>query len=640
MNPIRRRFVQNSLHALFWVSHAAASPRPLFRLAFILAAGMTAYSEALAQKIAFVSEAGPFFFSTQIHVMNADGSGRTRLTEPGGFAFEPQWSPDGTRILFTVAPSHDSARSIFVMNADGSDRVNLVDDSANITSPRWSPDGTRILFLSGPAVSGPLEDRSDLYVVNSDGTSPTRFTISAEPGQAVVSAQWSPDGTKIAYTVDSIAPDISIFYVVDVASGAVEQVATGALSLRDSQWSPDGTQIVAWAAGPSNVSVGLYAVQVGSDQAPRLLDQGSVQFPRLSPDGKKILYSKFDFLLSINVDGTGITQLASAPVAGTGISQLQWTQDGTKIVAATWQSDFVDGGGKMYIMNADGSDLITLTPDDAVDYDFDVFGDFGGNVSPQISDGGVVMASLVPAVHTIAPLSIVSVFGTGFSAGSVYYPQLDEGGKIPTVLGGSCVEINGQRSPVFAMLPNQANVQAPSALPLGPVSVSVIRNCGTAQEVRGNTVMVTVAEAAPVFFLYPPYKADGFIAARFNDGFAAVAPEGAIVDQQGISKPARPGNVINLFGTGWGQTVEALRTGEIATRATSLLDGANLTVTFGGMPLDPEDVLYWGITPGAAGVYQLAIVVPANAPPGNHRVALTLYGRSSPLGPVIPVTSP
>ena len=53
-----------------------------------------------------------------------------------------------------------------------------------------------------------------------------------------------------------------------------------------------------------------------------------------------------------------------------------------------------------------------------------------------------------------------------------------------------------------------------------------------------------------------------------------------------------------------------------------------------------EDVLYVGLTPGYAGLYQLAIRVPANAVVGNKQVVLTVYGKSTPVGPVVPVALP
>ena len=110
-------------------------------------------------------------------------------------------------------------------------------------------------------------------------------------------------------------------------------------------------------------------------------------------------------------------------------------------------------------------------------------------------------------------------------------------------------------------------------------------------------------------------------------------------DQFGPSRPAKPGDIILLFGTGWGSTTAGLMTGELAPGAAEVLAGANPMATFGGVPLSAGDVFYVGVTPGAAGLFQLAIRVPAGAQPGNNQVVLTVYGKSTPAGPVIPVAA-
>jgi uncharacterized protein (TIGR03437 family) len=94
-----------------------------------------------------------------------------------------------------------------------------------------------------------------------------------------------------------------------------------------------------------------------------------------------------------------------------------------------------------------------------------------------------------------------------------------------------------------------------------------------------------------------------------------------------------------LYATGWRESKVVLGTGELASGAAELLPGANPQVTFNGVVLAPEDVLYVGATPNTAGLYQLVIRVPAIAMPGGYQVTLTVYGRSTPAGPVIPVAA-
>ena len=279
---------------------------------------------------------------------------------------------------------------------------------------------------------------------------------------------------------------------------------------------------------------------------------------------------------------------------------------------------------------------------------------------PVISEGGIVLATLLPTVSTVSPRSIISVFGQNFSTDTILFPNLDSQGELDTILGGTCLMMNGAALPIFAITPGQINAQASAAKTLGPASFTVVTNCGTAagtsstpltielgraasptpQALTSDGEMATIEEATPGFFLFPPLANDGLIAARFNADAIAVAPDGMFTDEFGTSRPAMPGEIIVLYGTGWGETTAGLGTGELATGAAQLLPGANPMVNFGGIFLAPEDVFYVGVTPSTAGLYQLAIRVPEGAQPGNNQVVLTAYGKSTPGGPVIPVAVP
>src|SRR5574341_2554850 len=106
-----------------------------------------------------------------IYTMNADGTNLQQLTTKPGDEFDPEWSPDGLRIVYRDSRrGHNRDDEIYAMNADGSEPINLTNNPANEWGPSWSPDGAQILFNSDR--EGGLQH---LYVMNADGTGVRRI---------------------------------------------------------------------------------------------------------------------------------------------------------------------------------------------------------------------------------------------------------------------------------------------------------------------------------------------------------------------------------------------------------------------------------------------------------------------------------
>jgi Tol biopolymer transport system component len=105
---------------------------------------------------------------TDIYVMNADGSGKRKLTHDARYNTEPAWSPDGRKIAFRTA--RDGNAEIYVMNADGSGKRNLTRNPAKDVHPSWSPDGRRIAFVSN------RDERPEAHVMNADGSGQRSLT--------------------------------------------------------------------------------------------------------------------------------------------------------------------------------------------------------------------------------------------------------------------------------------------------------------------------------------------------------------------------------------------------------------------------------------------------------------------------------
>ena len=261
--------------------------------------------------------------------------------------------------------------------------------------------------------------------------------------------------------------------------------------------------------------------------------------------------------------------------------------------------------------------------------------------TPSIGAGGVILANLVPTVASAAPRAILSVFGQEFApAGSVNVePTLDGNGRVSTEMSGVCVEIGGHRSPMFAVLPGQINLQASDQVGLGPQAVVVIRACGEPNEVRSAPEMVDFSDAAPGFFVFTTFGGqDGKnpIAALHGGGPNVVAPAGLFQDNaEQTFFPAASGEFVSLFATGLGSLVEPIAAGEIPNRTVNLARTARVTI--GGIELPAGDVFYAGVAPCCAGLYQLVVKVPDTLGPGQHEVTVAIDGWVSPPGPFIPV---
>lgn len=172
---------------------------------------------------------------SHIFVVNADGTGNTRLTSGDVFDESPSWSPDGSRIVFSRETGREvlesggilgGVRSLMTMDADdGRNRTTVAE--GRYYSPRWSPDGTRIAYVKS----------DQLGVINVDGTNPRIFT----GGAHVEGLAWSPDGSRIAYVSgDWRESDIRIVEVDGFRSFRLTDEPGPEI---EPAWSPDGERI-------------------------------------------------------------------------------------------------------------------------------------------------------------------------------------------------------------------------------------------------------------------------------------------------------------------------------------------------------------------------------------------------------------
>jgi uncharacterized protein (TIGR03437 family) len=610
----------------------------------VILLGLFTAVQASAQKIAYSSSTGD---DSEVFVANANGTNPLNLTDDERSNSNPDWSPDGSQIAYHS--TLDGTTEVFVINSDGSMKTMLTDTEFSSGLPRWSPDGQQILFRSN------RDGDFDLYVMNADGSGQTNLTNTSPANEGF--HQWSPDGSRIAYVSN---PDgNNDIFVMNADGSGQTNLTNNPANDTGPLWHPEALEIYFQTNRDGNWEI--YAVDADGG--------GGLENSTNNPAA--------DIRLSINPEGTaGVFQSDRD-----GNFDIFWTNGDTPPVNLTnepgkdlwprWSADGAhiifetnrDGNWEIYAVDADGGNPTNVSNNADLDSSAAPFGTLDLTQPPIISEDGVVLATLLPTVSTVSPLSIISVFGQNLSTGTILFPTLDGNGDLDRILGTTCLEMNGERLPIFAITPGQINAQASAAQVLGPATFQVITECDTPAALRSETQllarglsvtpkaldstveMTTVEATTPGFFLFPPLTADGIIAARFNatqdqPPVPVAAADRFPDDSFGPSRPAAPGDIIVLYGTGWGETTAGLNAGELAPGAATLLPGANPTVSFGGVVMDPADVLYVGVTPNTAGLYQLVIRVPEGAQAGNNEVVLTVYGVSTPTGPVVPVAVP
>jgi len=215
-----------------------------------------------------------------IYRVNPDGTGLGNLTPAGRFLdTQPAWSHDGTRIAFSRVPSDgpDKKQHIYVMNPDGDGVRRLTCDNKYEDSPTWSPDGKRIAYSRAEP-----DGRDSIVTMAADGSNPV--VVASYDSFDDASVAWAPDGQHIAYTTKT-----GIVVIKPDGTGTMQ--LTTSTSDTTVSWSPDSRRI-AFTRGVSASSASQIWVISATGGTPRKVTaSGSYASPTWSPDGLKLAFA-------------------------------------------------------------------------------------------------------------------------------------------------------------------------------------------------------------------------------------------------------------------------------------------------------------------------------------------------------------
>jgi Tol biopolymer transport system component len=239
-----------------------------------------------AGRIVFTSNVDPAG-RWDLFTMRPDGTGVKRLTilpDPKSPFSAPDWSPDGTQIVFTSPSPSSRHGQVYRINADGSGLTQLTHSTGiDNDSARWSPDGSKIVLNrqgTGEAA---------IWIMNADGTDLTKLTSDLCGN---FTPTFTPDGMHILYSSEC-GGLVSAIWIMNVDGSNKRPLTPSGLEAAGPDVSPDGSHVVFGQGGDPSEPASIYTMRIDGSGITRLTNAGCCHhdgLPKYSPDGKQIVY--------------------------------------------------------------------------------------------------------------------------------------------------------------------------------------------------------------------------------------------------------------------------------------------------------------------------------------------------------------
>ncbi len=459
--------------------------------------------------------------------------------------------------------------------------------------------------------------------VNAATGSDSLAIMAATPNPSTIAA--SPAGLQFSYIAGGTAPAAQSIQITDSGSGTLAWTATASDSwVSVSPASGTAPSTLSISVSPANMGAGTYTSSV------QIVSSGASNTPLSIPitltvtqPAAALSVAPQTLSFSYSVGGAApAAQTVSITNAGGGA--LAWTASSSDYWLAV--SPASGGAPGTLSVSINPANLAAGTYTSALQVSAAGASGSPASIAITLTVQGTQPAPGITAVTNaggfqtnFASATWVSIFGTNLSTATYTWQNSDfVNGMLPTSLEGVSVTINGMPAFIDYISPGQINVLAPDDAATGSVQVQV-----TVAQQASNSFSVPKNQFSPAFFTID----NGAYVAALHSDYTLVGSTNLL---PGVTtRPAQPGETIQLYGTGFGPTNPALPTAQLVSTPAVLAN--QVQVTIGGMA---ATVVYAGLV--ESGTYQLNVTLP-NLPNGDAPIVAIIGGVTTQTGVSITV---